>query len=441
MRWREPTITVTVPPVKGIPIIVVALAALGCAPTEEPGFTSVGSDAETGETDSGETGAWPPGLQMCGDPEFEGQLPEDPAISECVGQGGGALVFDVFSGFGNGVIRDKSKASPTVFFSDDPNDVAVGACCGAAAFPEDVTGACESDCARTACNTAIAALEAAVAEPSSLEGNGCGKNCAVNVATSMEEWILPQLKSRVGYEDCLAMANLNHDASVDYTAAEFVDEQLFFQRPNDACMDFGCISNVRLRVYCAVDSAVATDQMCSMATNDEHPDIPESDQFIVDAAPTQVTSVSNGHAEAFLAKSHGGLLRQDACNESPCPFVLETFSLSTDEAVDIGPLRAWNLTAALEYAAVGTRVGDTVVFDAGALRFRISGVASRRIEDGNGHGNGVESELPLEFVIANTSPAMATFTGAIFSLDEIEFRQGEYELRLRVHAAPAGVVE
>lgn len=420
---------------KRISSIWVALAALGCAPTDEPGFTSVTTSAETGEGETGDTGetGGGPTPQNCADPEFQAKIPEEPTISECIGQGGGALVFDVFSGFGNGVIPDKSKVSPTVLFSDDPDDAAVGACCGGAALPDEVASACASDCARAACNTTIAALEGAVADPSSLEGNGCGENCAMNVAMSMEEWILPQLKSRTGYDSCLQMANLNSDPNADYTAAEFIDEQLTFHMPDGACMDFGCLSNVRLRVYCAVESVIATDEVCAMATNAENSDIPESERFIVASSPTEVTSGPKGEAETFSATSHGGVLRQDACVDSPCTLVLETLSLSTDEAVDIGPLHAWNLSATLEYAAIGTRVGDTVTFDTGALQLRISGVTSR--------GNEGQEERPLEFVIANTSPATATFTGAAFSLDELEFRQGDEEVRIRIPAAPAEAVD
>lgn len=73
------------------------------------------------------------------------------------------------------------------------------------------------------------------------------------------------------------------------------------------------------------------------------------------------------------------------------------------------------------------------MFDTGALQFRISGVSSLRNEE--------DVELPLEFVIANTSPATATFTGATFSFDELEFRQGKDELRVRVHQAPATPVD
>jgi hypothetical protein len=201
----------------------------GCASTEDPGFTSVTTTGETGET--GETGDDP--AKNCADPEFDGETPENPTVSECTGQGGGALVFDVFSGIGNGVIPDKSKASPTVRF---PDDAAVGACCGAAAVPDEVAGACESDCARAACNIAIAALEDAVADPSSLQGDGCGENCAMNVASSMADWILPQLRSSAGYSSCLEMANLNADPNVDYAAAEFAGTDLTFQKPSDACM-------------------------------------------------------------------------------------------------------------------------------------------------------------------------------------------------------------
>lgn len=414
---------------------MVVLVAFGCAQTDDPGFTSV-TTGDTGETgDEGETGG--PPQQPCADPEFEGQVPETPTVAECAGQGGGALVFDVYSGFGNGVIPDKSQASPTVFF---PDDTAVGACCGAAAEPDEVAAACASDCARAACNLAIATLEDAVANPSSLAGDGCGENCAQNVALSMETWILPQLKSSAGYESCLTMANLNVDPDVDYSSAEFVDTELTFHRPSDACMNLGCLSNVRLRLYCAVDSVMATDQMCMMATNGEHPDIPESERHIIASSPTDVTSGSSGQAQALRATSHGGVLRQDVCHDPSCPIVLETFSLSTKETVDVGPLRAWGLTAALAYAAVGTRVGDTVVFDTGALQFRISGASSLANED-ESRGNEEDMELPLEFVIANTSPAMATFTGATFELDELEFRQGENELQIRVHEAPTTPVD
>jgi hypothetical protein len=416
--------------------VFVAFAALGCASSEDPGFTSV-TTGETGEAESGETGEPD---RFCADPEFDGEIPESPTISECGGQGGGALVFDVFSGFGNGVIEDRSKASPIVEFPDDAD---VGACCGVSADADEVQSACVSDCARAACNTAIAALEDAVADPTSLKDDQCGMNCALNVAKSIKEWILPQLESRAGYESCLAMADINHDPDIDYTSGEFDGEELNFQKPADACMKFGCLSNVRLRVYCAVDSITATDQLCAMATNDEHPDIPESDRFSVGSSPSKITSGPKGRAKTFPATSHGGFLRQDACDDPSCPLVLETFSLSTEETVDIGPLRAWDLIATLEYAAIGTRVGDTVVFDTGALQFRISGIYAPRNEDGNGNvgGNGKKIELPLELVIANTSPVMATFTGATFSIDELEFRQGQAELRIRVQAAPAEVVE
>jgi hypothetical protein len=408
--------------------ILVALAAFGCGSTDDPGFTSVTTTGETGDSgDAGDTED--PPERYCADPEFGDKIPEDPTISECAGQGGGALVFDVFSGINNGVIPDKSKASPTVLF---PDDTAVAACCGAAAEPDEITAACASDCARAACNTAIEALEDAVANPSSLEGNGCSKKCALNVASSLAGWVLPQLKSSDGYDSCLTMANLNVDPNADYTAAEFVDTQLTFQRPSDACKDLGCLSNVRLRIFCAVDSVTATDQMCTMAANDEHPDIPESERLIVSSSPTDITSTSNGRVEAHRAMSHGGVLRQDVCDDPACPLVLETFSLSTDEIVEFGPLRAWDLTAALAYAAIGTRVGDTVVFDPGALHFLISGVSSPEDE---------ELELPLDFVIVNTSPAMATFTGTTFSFDELEFRQGEDVLKVRVHEAPATPVE
>jgi hypothetical protein len=265
----------------------------------------------------------------------------------------------------------------------------------------------------------------------------------MNIAQSLEDWVLPQLKSRAGYESCLTMANLNDDPAIDYTSTEFDGEQLSFQKPGNACMDYGCLSNVRLRVFCAVDSVTATDQVCSMATNDDHPDIPESDRLIVGSSPTEITTGSKGHAKTFVATSDGGVLRQDACDDPSCPFVLESFSLSTDETVDIGPLHAWNLTATLEYVAVGTRVGDTVIFDTGALQFRISGVSSRANKggNGNGQGNGKAIQLPLEFVIANTSPATATFTGATFSFDELEFRQGQDELRIRVQQAAASPIE
>ena len=402
--------------------VLVTFVALGCASTDDPGFTSVTS----GETDTGE-----PEDQFCADLEFaEGEeLPMDPTISVCDGQGGGALVFDVFSGVGNGVIPDRSKANPTVEF---PEDASVGACCGVLASSEQVESACVSDCARAACNIAIATLEDAVADPASIEGDGCGSDCAQRVAQSMADWILPQLTSRTGYESCLAMANINVDPSLDYTAPDFGGEQLTFQRPDGACMDFGCLSNVRLRVFCAVDSVEATDQVCSMATNDEHPNIPESDRLIVGASPTEVTMSSSGRIGVFAAASHGGVIRQDACEDRSCPFVLESFSLSTDETVAIGPLHVQHPTATLEYAAVGTRVGDSVVFDAGALQFRVSGVSSQKNE---------EIELPLEFVIANTSPATATFTGATFSFDVLEFRQGQDELRIRVHQAPASPID
>lgn len=414
--------------------MLVAVAAFGCGSTDDPGFTSVTTSGGTGDTgdmgdteDTGDTGDDP--SKNCGDPEFEGEIPEDPTVSECAGQGGGALVFDVFSGFGNGVIQDKSKASPTVRFPDDAD---VGACCGPAAIPEKVAAACGSDCARAACNLTISTLEDAVANPSSLQGNGCGEKCAMNVAASIKDWVLPQLTSAAGYQSCLDMADLNADPNVDYTAAEFVDSQLTFQRPSDACMDFGCLSNVRLRLYCAVDSVMPTEQMCTMAANDEHPDIPESEQHLLASSPADITSTSNGNIEAHRAMSNGGLLREDVCNEPSCPLVLETFSLRTDEIVQFGPLRAWDLTAVLEYAAIGTRVGDTVVFEPGALHFRISGVSSPEDE---------ELDLPLDFVIVNTSPAMATFTGTTFSFDELEFRQGEDVLKVRVHEAPATLVE
>jgi hypothetical protein len=255
----------------------------------------------------------------------------------------------------------------------------------------------------------------------------------------MQDWILPQLESSAGYNSCLAMAELNIDPDIDYASAEYVGPELTFQRPSDACMKLGCLSNVRLRIYCAVESVMATDQMCMMATNAEHPDIPESERFIIASSPTTITSRSNGRDRAFRGTSNGGVLRQDACDDPSCPVVLETFSLSTDETVDIGPLRAWNLTATLAYAAVGIRVGDTVVFDAGALQLRISGVSSLANEDDS---QTVQREvLPLELVIANTSPTMATFTGSTFSFDELEFRQGDDELRIRVHEASATPVE
>ena len=408
--------------------------ALGCASTEDPGFTSVTS----GETGMGETGDDP--FQICADPEFDSEVPQEPTVSVCDGQGGGALVFDVFSGVGNGVIPDRSKANPTVEF---PEDASVGACCGSLASAEQVEGACVSDCARAACNIAIATLADAVADPASLEGDGCGSDCAQRVAHSMEDWILPQLTSRTGYESCLTMARLNIDPSLDYASPDFEGPQLSFARPDGACMDFGCLSNVRLRVFCAVDSVEATEEVCSMATNDEHPDIPESDRLIIGASPTEVTMRSNGRTGVFTAASHGGVIRQDACGDRSCPFVLEAFSLSTDESVNIGPLHARNLTATLEYAAVGTRVGDSVVFDAGALQFRISGVSSQENETGDVHGRSdrTEAELPLEFVISNTSPATATFTGATFSLDALEFRQRQDELRIRVHQAPASPID
>jgi hypothetical protein len=417
---------------RNIASILVAFSAFGCAPTDDPGFTSVTTSGGTGDTgemgDAGSTGE-PPEPQICADPEFDENVPEEPTVSECAGQGGGALVFDVFTGFGNGVIRDKSKASPTVLFPDDTD---VGACCGAAAKPSEVAGACVSDCARAACNLAIATLEDAVANPSSLQGNGCGKNCAKNLAASMADWVLPQLESWTGYNSCLTMAELNNDSNVDYTAAQIAGQEFAFKRPSDACKDFGCLSNVRLRLYCAVDSVVPSDQMCMMASNDEHPDIPESERYLVASSPTDITSTSNGHAEAHRATSHGGALRQDDCDDSACPLVLETFSLSTDEIVNFGPLRAWDLTATLEYAAIGVRVGDTVEFDPGALQFRISGVSSPEDE---------KLEMPLDFVIVNTSPAMATFTGSTFSFEELAFRQGEDELQVRVHEASATPVE
>jgi hypothetical protein len=410
---------------RSIATIVLVAFVFGCASTDEPGFTSV--------TTTGETGDEP--ANNCADPEFEKAV-ENPTISECAGQGGGALVFDVFSGIGNGVIPDKSKASPTVLYPDETD---VGACCSAAAVPGEVADACESDCARAACNLAIATLEDAVADPSSLQGDGCGENCAMNIAMSIEDWILPQLESSAGYKSCLDMADINDDPNINYTAAEFEGIELTFQRPSDACMNLGCLSNVRLRIYCAVDSVMATDQMCMMATNGEHPDIPESERLIIASSPTEITSRSNGHDDALRATSHGGVLRQDVCDDPPCPLILETFSLSTDETMGIGPLRAWNLTATLAYAAIGARWGDTVAFDAGALQFRVSGVSSLGNEDENWNVQGIES--PLEFVIANTSPAVATFTGSTFSFDELEFRQGDDELRVQVHEASATPVE
>jgi hypothetical protein len=398
---------------KGRVSIVFALVGFACAPTEDVGFTSVTSGG-TGET--GETGDDPPDPN-CADPEFGEKVPEDPTLSECAGQGGGAIAFDMFSGFGNGVVPDQSVANPTVFF---PEDVEVGACCGVAATLLELDSACESDCGRAACNMAISTLQDAVADPTSLEGNGCGESCAKNAASSLEDWVLPQLASSTGYASCVTMAALN---------------ELSFQKPQNACMKFGCLSNVRLRVYCAVDSHTATDQMCMVAKNAVHPDIPESGRFTLAASPAEVTSGPKGYAKTFFATSNGGIVRQDACDDPACPIVLESFSLSTDETVEIGPLHARNLTATLAYAAIGSRVGDAVTFDAGALQFQISGVASE------GTTNGEDIEMPLEFVIANTSPAIATFTGASFSVDELEFRQGQDEFRLRVHAAPATAIE
>lgn len=418
--------------------IVLLAFIFGCASTNDPGFTSVTTTEGTGDTgDMGDTEDNP--AKNCADPDLE-QAIENPTISACSGQGGGALVFDVFSGIGNGVIPDKSKASPTVLF---PKHVPVEACCGAAAKPDEVASACESDCARAACNTAISALEDAVADPSSLQGDGCGEICAMNVATSIAQWILPQLESWAGYNSCLTMADLNTDPAADYTAAEFVGPQLTFQRPSDACMNLGCLSNVRLRIYCAVDSVMPTDQMCTMAANGPHPNIPESEQLIIAPSPAEITSRSNGHVEMSRATSHGGVLRQDTCDDLSCPIVLETFSLATDETIEIGSLRAWNITATLAYAAIGARVGDTVVFDTGALQFQISGVSSL--------ANDEDIDLPLALVIANTSPARATFTGSTFSFDELEFvwaagtdraiLAGNDGLRVSVHETSVAAVE
>lgn len=413
---------------KGRIVTLFALVAVACAPTEDVGFTSVTS----GETGTGETGGTGDPDPNCADPEFGEKVPEDPTISECVGQGGGAIAFDMFSGFGNGVVPDQSVANPTVFF---PEDVAVGACCGVAATPLEIGGACESDCGRAACNMAISTLQDAVADPASLEGKGCGESCAKHAASSLQDWVLPQLASSTGYADCVTMAASNSDPNLDYGSAGFTGDELGFQRPEGACMKFGCLSNVRLRVYCAVESVTATDQMCMMATNDVDPDIPESGRFTLAAALAEVTSGPKDRPKTLLATSNGGVLRQDVCDDPACPLVLESFSLSTNETVEIGPLHARNLTATLAYAAIGARVGDAVTFDAGALQFRISGVAS---EDTT---NGEDIELPLEFVIVNTSPAFATFTGTTFSVDELEFRQGHDELRFRIHAAPATAIE
>lgn len=151
----------------------------------------------------------------------------------------------------------------------------------------------------------------------------------MNVAASMEDWILPQLKSWEGYNSCLTMANLNVDPDIDYSSGEFDGTELNFKRPSDACMNLGCLSNVRLRIYCAVDSVIPTDQMCMMATNGEHPDIPESERLIIGSSPISITSRSNGQTEALRSTSYGGVLRQDVCDDRSCPLVLETFSLST----------------------------------------------------------------------------------------------------------------
>ena len=398
-------------------------------------FTSISVDDTSDTSDTGDTGE-PEGL--CADPEFGAEVPDNPLISECSGQGGGALVFDIFSGFGNGVVPDVSSVNPTVVFPDDDNDKHVDACCGDDADPEFVEEACVSDCGRAACNIAIATLEDAVADPTSLEGNGCGNDCAMRAASSLEDWVLPQLKSRIGYDACVTMAGLNNDPSLDYTLPDedYEGEQLSFQRPDDSCMMFGCMNRVRLRIFCGVDSVTPTVQMCTMAGNEEHPDIPDSGRLIIESGPTEITTGPKGNTQMFFATSEGGTLSQDICNDPSCLFVLESFALSTDEDVDIGPLHAWNLTAILDSAAVGTRVGNTVTFGTGALRFRITGSSSvGNNGQGKGNGNVLNIEFPLEFAIANTSPATATFTGATFAFDNLVFSQGQDEFRVRTHDA------
>lgn len=323
--------------------LVLVVACNNESVTEGPeptlGATESESDSETG----------PPEEPACWTPGAEGYEPQDPTLFQCVGVGAGELEFfqceslscepddAAACDFGNpgewGVGSEPAGPFP---FPPEPPETAPNAqaCCESDATPEETMVGCEDDCARAACNEALAALEQAVLNVELNPPAFCGTECKERAKTSLQTWI-------------------------DFLEAEFdscVEAALrgvpFFLPTPDVDAGPGALTCGKLELGCTLDpetDAFDLEEECSTSLNEPLTTSPLILECEIDGE-VEVDG-PQGYASTPL-EGTVTLRRENPCTSGSCWFSIDSLEAEADPFSGSGYI-GLDMEASLAYRGFG----------------------------------------------------------------------------------------
>jgi hypothetical protein len=417
------------------PLLVVLVGA-SVACSDPPDQTPCPETSDGGGTDETGGDACEPVddpemvAEACADPEF-GVEPEFPPTQfSCQGVGGGAVVYNSVVVLGQGGPGALELDPPEIVFPDA--DPSVQACCIAPPADEvDITTACESDCARAACNRVLQELRTGIELEDPSDGACAGINaCIERLRDSIIAW---EASLVAQYDKCLSVARINDDPGLPYNdfLTPFVDERKVVLDNADCNPDhLGCLYAGEVRLYCSVDGFERVeDSLCETAGN---PRDPMSRANLMSVAPgPSIVSVTTPHGSTIDAavNSLGGTVRV-TCEDDHCTHRILDFKFALAAPTTIGPFRFSEVTAEFSGVPRGSQdSNNSIVFTHDSTTLWITGM----LTIGSGK---LSVKYPTQFSIRADSNMQALDTGLDFSIEGFHADFHGHQVHLATTPAP-----
>ena len=403
--------------------------------TEESatGGTTTGPVGSTGDTD----------VVECASPDFDpNSTPEDPKLYQCVGEEIGSFVFTV-------CIPPFCVLEQTIYLGLDPDEDEVAdepipfpgnifnldaaTCCtdniedipAAKVFADN---ACVADCARAACNFALASFNENLESPEIAETCFAPnkQDCIDTVIESLTHF---RNELQANMEDCVIRAQqLSPNNIMEFTDPPCADAIV---RPKGCLVDgqivLGSGEDDEKLVSCALtvaDLSMPIEPICEMSLNELDTD-PARGLATIEGGLVHVTGPSNEQVDALVV---GQSIRtaEYECEISPCAFVLEELSVDVED-FSLGSISFQDVHAELLRPATGSIEGVDAAFPAGSIEVRITGMIGGPL--------GIFAK-PFEVLADSDAAASCWHDPTTISLDNIFFDLGLFTASAAIDPSP-----
>ncbi|MFV8750322.1 hypothetical protein ACNOYE_07210 [Nannocystaceae bacterium ST9] len=374
---------------------------------------TVGDEIGDESGDESDTGPEP---VSCWEPD--GYQPEDPNLFQCVGEGEGVFQYikcgqllgctAEIAGECNFQALDNWESAPIgvgpFMFPPEPPETEpdARACCETNSSTQQVVDGCEADCARGACNIALAELNDALDSHINSPPGGCGENtaCFDRVVEGLTTWI-NYLESN--YDDCV----------------DSVRKGVSFIFPNpDVDSGPGALACASLEASCTIDENEGPfdlEQACVTSENEPQ----EAGSFFILECDLEGEAEVSGIAGNDFTELEGSVVlrRENGCTTPSCWFSIDSLEF-IGAPFSSGGYASDDMRASLAFDGFGLVDAST---DEGSIAQRM--FALDVVMDGD---LPMESEQSYGFRMGNSDSAIFEVSTSQFQIVDAYFEWDDH---------------